>query len=260
MTLSPEAREEVAPITREMIEAGRKAIADERARVGMQYPDTLAVLVYRAMLSASPAPTASGGLEADRRPNLGAMNGGLEPSIRSILKAYYGAHFSTTEAKRLTDAYLAALAAPATPAGAGGTNWLTHAQEGPHHLSGGATEEDYRNARFAGAALGSMVVGSGPHPAPDTGASVVKVKALEWFDSADRLSSSLYYSVAKTPIGDCWASRTASGEWDAAVGGTKLRDGKGSVALYSTLDEAKAAAEADYETRIRSALEGRADG
>lgn len=49
-------RGEPVAITSEMAEAGRKAIADERARVGMQYPDTLAVLAYRAMSAVAPPP------------------------------------------------------------------------------------------------------------------------------------------------------------------------------------------------------------
>jgi hypothetical protein len=91
-------------------------------------------------------------------------------------------------------------------------------------------------------------------PAPAPSGSGVRVKPLVWSDASDRLSGSLYYSLAKTPFGDCWVSRTVAQEWDASVGGNKLRDERGSVALYSSLDEAKAAAQADFEQRIRSCI------
>lgn len=42
----------------EMVDAGRKAIADERQRVGLQYADTLSILAYNAMITASPDHTA----------------------------------------------------------------------------------------------------------------------------------------------------------------------------------------------------------
>ncbi len=71
----------------------------------------------RATLS-SPStaePALAGGVDYDFRPDLGAMRGGREPSLRSILLNDYGAHFSTTEAKRLVSEYLSALS-PTAPA------------------------------------------------------------------------------------------------------------------------------------------------
>lgn len=90
---------------------------------------------------------------------------------------------------------------------------------------------------------------SAPSP-PVGGSGEVVVKALDWGET------SYGRPEASTVVGVYRIYESVSGGWSASRGGLhadvlKDKDGRKN---FATLDAAKAAAQADYETRIRSAL------
>lgn len=215
---------------------------------------------------AAPAPPASGGLEAVRE----AMEtrGPYEARVCKDVPSDccdYGV-VSLTEGREVcrvwreqdARAIAAALAAPATPAGADYAGDIT-----PHDDKerGMAVLRDAYDFDIADdGTLCGLVAGdqgwASTHikikPAP-TGASVPKVKALEWEENKTARERSCKSWLANTPFGTIWIELKKK-YWISS-------DGVGQWRIYhETLDHAKAAAQADYETRIRSALEGRADG
>lgn len=82
-------------------------------------------------------------------------------------------------------------------------------------------------------------------PSPARGVEAVRVKALEWSEADRPVASALfgYYRITPNPV---------SGFVVDAFGHV---EGNGFVGAYPTLGEAKSAAQADHEQRIRSALE-----
>lgn len=81
------------------------------------------------------------------------------------------------------------------------------------------------------------------HPAPS-----VAVKALEWHKQAISHGYGLFIRLARTSIGDYQISNGAAGKYEVYFN-------KGPIsAAYDSEPEAKAAAQSDYEARIRSAL------
>lgn len=80
-------------------------------------------------------------------------------------------------------------------------------------------------------------------PAPS-----VAVKALEWEKQAMSHGYGLFIRLARTSIGDYQISHGTAGKYEVYFN-------KGPIsAAYDSVPEAKAAAQADYEARIRSAL------
>ncbi|NTA48196.1 hypothetical protein G6L34_08820 [Agrobacterium tumefaciens] len=80
-------------------------------------------------------------------------------------------------------------------------------------------------------------------PAPS-----VAVKALEWNKQAMSHGYGLFISLAMTSIGHYQISQGAAGKYEVYL------DKKPISAAYDGVPEAKAAAQADFEARIRSAL------
>lgn len=89
-----------------------------------------------------------------------------------------------------------------------------------------------------------------PAPATDVARGSVAIRSLEWAASkrTPRSRSEADWIVA-SPVGEYWVSKTPKRF-------KLLRDGEATGReLYATLAEAQAAAQADYEQRIRSALD-----
>ena len=78
----------------------------------------------------------------------------------------------------------------------------------------------------------------------------VAVKALEWRDTAlIRSHAWLIVAVAKTPFGDYGIEKNESGDFSVTLTGQVLLN-----THPTTKEDAKAAAQADFDQRIRSAL------
>lgn len=187
-------------------------------------------------LSASPAPASSGGLEA----------------VREAVKRLEEQERDSCWHPMYRDGLLAAIreisAALAAPAATGGPFGYVVCD----HLGKKFFESD------PGALKGKVAVYT--HPAPsETGASLgVKVKALEWGDAPFK------YAPFNGPEVVLIIEGHGIGRRFATI--VQCDDGQFSLfcaptcARFDTLDEAKAAAQADFETRIRAALEVRSDG
>jgi hypothetical protein len=82
----------------------------------------------------------------------------------------------------------------------------------------------------------------------------VEVKALEWDDATSALvGSSIYFARSVTPFSS-YRTEQIIGKWRiTGPHGDCLRKADGDP-LFDTLDEAKAAAQADFTARIRSAI------
>lgn len=267
MTLSPEAREAVAlrdVLARtERRENGLRANMDEVATLAHQ----MVAIVRRGALRpdpqtgwlepapVEPAQPASGGLEAVREAKTAlelvraiiveAALTGFNCHTGDWAERLYASQADTHAAVKCCTA---ALAAPATPAGAGGEAvavgpYLWRLNNAADLLASRGYPDTAEGLREASKVFDSLFT----HPGPDTGAGVVKVKALEWVDLSDA-------SIAHTPFRIYKVAR-AGETVNMFIPGSDLPK-----SFHATLDEAKAAAQADYETRIRSALEGRSDG
>jgi hypothetical protein len=114
----------------------------------------------------------------------------------------------------------------------------------------------YCGANGSHVAMILRALSASPFPPPSAGVDAVAVKALEWSEierdrgdgQTDRLgeweASSIVgvYAINISTCGDMHAPWEVFGGDDSKIGN------------FATLDEAKAAAQADYEARIRSAL------
>jgi hypothetical protein len=138
--------------------------------------------------------------------------------------------------------------APSTSAATRGANLRQAAQNALTFYDGLNRDHEDGEARILDelqAALKASVEAALPHPAPAVESARVKVKPLEW---------------VKEPVPPCgeWLARSQVGLYCIPLGHAgypvRFRD-REIVGEYHTLDEAKAAAEADYESRIRASLD-----
>jgi DNA-directed RNA polymerase subunit RPC12/RpoP len=95
-----------------------------------------------------------------------------------------------------------------------------------------------------------------PDTAPVEAGGGVIVKQLEWDDATSVLiGPHVYFSRSTTPFSSYRTEQRIAGRWwMTGPDGEALCDDTGAIASFDTLDEAKSAAQADYERRIRSAL------
>lgn len=84
------------------------------------------------------------------------------------------------------------------------------------------------------------------HSAP-AGESEIRVKALIWIEDGTG-----HWKSGAASIGSYHIVATATDEFDLRMSWSFMASG----GIFSSIDEAKAAAQADYEARIRSAIEG----
>lgn len=223
--------------------------------------------MFRALqqMFAAHAPAARGGLEAVREAlawvddNLAAAKSVMKKSVEL---GNGRANFAAHDAHKHLTTIRAALAAPAATGGetitARYTNWRGETTERtfiPHRVFFGSNEWHPEPQILIEAtdcdkgALRTFAAAGFTHPAPSTGASAgVKVRALDW--SPDGV-------IAETPFGAYSVGQTYDDKWTWTR--TEYPYGFTSDPL-PTEAEAKAAAQADFETRIRAALEGRSDG